>query len=111
MNPGNYQMLVGKRWDTGKKWNGEVIYAKIIDVGALPNNTTKDVAHSENVDVNKWCKAHVFATDGTNNLAVHRDLTIQLTATNVSLVTGTNLSSYTQGYAYIEFVDTTDEGS
>lgn len=123
---GNIQVLVGKRFDTGKKWIDPAnehrafpIYGKVIDCGALPNNTTKTVAlgndaagNAEVVDIAKYGRiVSMWANDGTHLLLSHRDLTIDLIAASVELVTGTNLSAYTQSYVEIEFCDTTDEGS
>lgn len=122
---GNYQLIVGKRMDTGKKWidpaSGRAfpVYKKLIDVGALPNATTKTVAlgndaqgNAEVVDVAKYAGVSAFwATNGTVVMMWNLDLTIQLTTSSVQLISGTNLSSFTQGYVEVEFCDTTDEGS
>ncbi len=111
MNPGNYQLNVGEKIDTGVKWLGERIFTKIIDVGALPNNTTKDVAHGESLAIEGFTSARVFGWDADNALCVHRDLTIELTSTHVRLVTATNLSGITQAYVQIEFTEQDETGS
>ena len=49
----NLNAINGLSWDyseteqlTGKKWiDGKIIYSKYVDFGALPNSTTKSVAH------------------------------------------------------------------
>lgn len=113
---GNYQLVVGQRVDTGKKWTAStgqafVIYRKVVDLGALPNNTTKSVAHTENPDIEKFTKVEIFAKDSDSSRSLFRDLDVDIDVTNIIMVTGTNLSGYTQAYAVIEFCDTTDEGS
>ena len=41
----NPPMLLGVEYRTTERWNGKVVYAKLIDLGALPNNTEKNVTH------------------------------------------------------------------
>lgn len=100
------QMIVGRRYDTGKKWvDGSIIYKKLISFGALPNTTTKSVAHSESLSLVKMCRISAFvARNGTQYLTIPA-LTITsvtITATNIVVISTNDLSAYT-GWVEIEF--------
>lgn len=109
-DPGNYQGYLGVNIDTGKKLYdpagvAHTVYRRYVNCGALPNNTTSNVAHGvEGLDITKPGGARlVFAHSSTKVLGTHRDLTIEFDATNVNLVTQTNLSGYTESVVEIEF--------
>ena len=40
------EITTGVEFETNETRNGKVVYGKIIDCGALPNNTTKSIAHN-----------------------------------------------------------------
>lgn len=67
--------------DTGVKWiDGTEVYQKTISIGALPNNTTKNVAHGV-TDIDRVINAYMFATTSTH------------TSTIIPLVSNSNLSN------------------
>ena len=41
----NPPMALGVEYRTTERWNGKAVYTKLIDLGALPNNTEKNVTH------------------------------------------------------------------
>ena len=41
----NPPMAVGTEYRTTERWNGKAVYTKLIDLGALPNNSEKNVVH------------------------------------------------------------------
>lgn len=100
------QMVVGRRYDTGKKWtDGSVIYKKLVSFGALPNTTTKSVAHSESLSLTKYAVvSRLIARDGTTylNIPAVTITSITITATNITMISTNNLSTYT-GWVEIEF--------
>lgn len=98
---------VGRRIDTGRKHtDGSVIYRKALSVGALPNATTKNVAHGESLNITgKYADVvSLFATNDTTIKTLHSSgVTAEINATNVVIGTGTDLSTYDQGIVVIEF--------
>ncbi len=100
------QMIVGRRYDTGKKWvDGSIIYKKLISFGALPNATTKNVAHSETISLTKMARVSAFiARNGTlyANIPFVTITSMSISATNVTIISTTDLSTYT-GWVEIEF--------
>lgn len=107
---GNIQIQVGGKIDTGKKWidaNGapHVIYRKTLSVGALPNATSKNVAHGEAVSLTKYHKVEgLFANNGTTVKTENSSgITVDMNATNVVITTATDLSLYVGGVVTIEF--------
>ena len=91
--------------DTGAKWvDGSTIYKKTINFGALPNATSKSVAHGiTNLGV-------VVGMDGTASNGTYRlflpyaaptsadCIALDVNATNVNVATGYNRSGYTECY-------------
>ena len=84
-----------------KASDGSILYAKEIDCGELPNNGTKQVAHSiSGLDITKvfkWymtsatstdCFSTHYADDGGGSGAPH--ITGWLNSTQITLVTRTN---------------------
>ncbi len=107
--------------DTGKKWIGDgktPIYRKTVSFGALPNATSKTVAHgltagtaSGNMDLTKLGRVvEINASDpdaGPPALAIsenHSGITIaSIIGDNISITTGSDLSVYSQCYVTIEY--------
>ena len=98
---------------TGQKWiDGRPIYSKVIDIGALPDTTTKSVAHNiTNLDL---CISIVgVVKNSTSRLTIpsvwnSADETIGIYAnsTNVIVSASKNRSSFS-GYAILEYVKAT----
>lgn len=103
---GNPNIKVGEKLDTGRKWidsNGaaHVIFQKTLSIGAMPNNTTKNVAHGDaSLSLTKFAKVkELWASNGTT---ITFAATATINATNVVVATTTDLSTYT-GYVVIEY--------
>lgn len=89
--------------------NGEVIYKKTVDLGEIPNNTGKDVAHGiTNLGMFIKYEGIVYKSDGTayplplvSKTNYQDQIELQLNSTNVNLLTGTTYW-YTNNFnAYI----------
>lgn len=91
---------------TGLTWiNGKTVFQKTVDFGALPNNTTKNVAHGI-VTLDEVIEHHMWSINTSTNVRLsvpfsHTTLladNVQLTVdnTNVILITGVNLSIFNQ---------------
>lgn len=111
LNIGNPNIEVGRRQDTGRKWIdtdgvAHTIFEKTLSVGALPNNTTKNVAHGEALDVEgRYAQVtKLWASNGTivkSKASV--GVTADINATNVVVATTTDLTTYTVAFVTIEF--------
>lgn len=107
----NNQLQLGVTIDTGKKWidaNGaaHVIYRKAVDTGALPNATSKNVAHGQTIALScPVIRKRISAWNGTTNRFLDgATVTITVTATNIVVDSGAvNLSAYTSSFVEIEF--------
>lgn len=106
----NPPMQMGTEYLTKEQYTGLPVYVKMIDLGALPNSTTKNVAHSISnlysfVAVEAFAKStsasnfqtFPFVDNSGNNAAK-----IQATNTNIVIRTFTDLSSYT-GFVKIKY--------
>ena len=100
---------------TNKVWiDGKPIYRKVINIGALPNTSSKDVNHNiSNLDkiINYYGSAQ---TSGGSYLCLpyastSSGTTVQLWAnsTIVRVITGTDRTDYS-GYIILEYTKTTD---
>jgi len=95
---------------TGIKWiDGSIIYQKTINLGSLPNSTTKNVAHGiSNLD--SIVRIEAIITNGTvfaalpfvNTSSAAANIAVNANATNVSVTTGTNRTGYS-GYATLYY--------
>lgn len=92
---------------TNKVWiDGKPIYRKTVNVGALPNATTKTVAHNI-LNISNVLDMYGYATGGTDWIPLPRPdstypITIWVTATDVCLACTTNQSSRS-GYVTLEY--------
>ena len=93
---------------TTKQFLGQPVYRKVVDVGALPNATTKTVSHG--LDVSRIVSIGGIATNGSsyinlphvNTAAVGNGVNLNINGADVSLTTGINFSSY-KGFVFIEY--------
>lgn len=95
--------------NTGAKWiNGDTIYKKTVNLGSLPNATTKTVTHNIS-NFGSLIKVEGAFTNGTNSgvlpypaTTLAKAVQVYTDATNVSILTGENRSSYT-GYVTLYY--------
>ena len=91
--------------------DGKPIYRKVVSVGAGPNSTTKNTAHSTSA-LGTVTEIRGVMDNGTTQMPVPwgngtNSTGIEATDTNVSIVTDWNASAYTT-YAIMEYTKTTD---
>ena len=100
--------------DTGRKWiDGKTIYKKTINFGALPNNTSKSVAHGI-TGITYVIDAKGFADNGSMGGAVFIpqvspvnlswNVSVEVTATDIVIITRDNYANRTRSYVTIEYV-------
>ena len=103
---------------TGGKWiDGKPIYRKVVDFGALPNATIKEVSF-DNINADTFVKIEGIAMNNSGSAvtipfadtsAATQSITIFINSSSVSINTGaTNRSDYTKCYVTIEYTKTTD---
>lgn len=109
-----------KEYTTGEEargwWiDGKVIYRKTVEFGALPNATSKSVAHGIS-DIDKIVKIEGIARTSAGrtlllpwvNIATHEHgISLEANLTYVIINTGYNRSDYT-GYITLYYTKTTD---
>ena len=93
---------------------GRQIFRAVVNFGALPNATTKSVAHGIGV-TNGFSFTRIYAT-ATNNVSMNfiplpyasttliNNIQLSVDRTNVTITTGIDYSSYTITYVVIEYV-------
>jgi hypothetical protein len=89
--------------DTGLKWiDGKTVYQKVINFGALPNTTNKQVNHNI-VGLTNIISAQVMAKSNTGTYrplpyvdhVLVDDVTLEANATVVAIITYANWSDHT----------------
>ena len=114
--------LVTSEADTGRRWvDGSVIYRKIIDMGAMPYNTFKSVAHGiTDIEwvIDLWGIANNPTTGSSKPLprcsnTTSKNADLYADGTNINLVTGNGEADWAQysAYVFIEYIKTTDTSS
>ena len=102
---------------TGGVWiDGKPIYKKVIDCGALPNNTSKAVAHNiTNIDivfklygVSRIPSSNIIPLPFVDVTTPANGLQLYLTTNDIVLRTKANRSNYTKTYVTIIYTKTTD---
>lgn len=95
--------------------DGKPLYQKTIDFGALPNNTTKNIAHGI-TNLGKVVLISGYSYDGTNfsclpqvnDSQINSQMLLLANSTNVSIRTTSNRSSWTETYVTLQYTKTTD---
>jgi len=94
--------------------DGSTLYEKTVDFGALPNNTTKEVDHNIS-GYNKVVNIFGAATNPTNKDVipipfVHQagsgQVRLSMTSTKLTIVSASNVSSYTNVYITVQYTKT-----
>lgn len=103
--------------NTGIKWiDDKDIYRKVVDLGALPNATTKNVAHGI-TGISEWVKIEGVANNTTDGSAYSLPIVydpdnatnntrMSVTSENVVLVTKTDRSAFDACYAILYYTKT-----
>jgi len=109
------EIVTGQKWFTSGDPNSfRQTFRKTIDFGALPNNTTKSVAHGiSGVGAGTiFTRIYGCATDPSTKyipipyveLAGGNHIEINVDTTNVNIVTGIDYTGYTECYVVLEYI-------
>lgn len=97
---------------SGREFNGNPTFFKLVNIGTLPNTTSKSVAHNIPAD---FVLVHAYGTanDPTADVAVplifstHSFLSngiwFNTTSTNVVVTTGSNRTNFTETWVVLEY--------
>lgn len=101
----NPKMELGVEYRTTERWNGKVVYTKLIDLGALPNNTEKSVAHGianlENaLSISAFAKSADWQFTLPSSYAAETKIVFAPQA--VTITTAVDRSAY-NGYATLKY--------
>lgn len=109
----NTTMYLGIERMTDDVWvdpaNGDryPVYEKIISTGALPNATSKNVAHGiTDIAANKYLWATLWASNGTVSRSNSSDPAVIVDASNIVIQAAGNLSTYTASTVYLKYCKT-----
>ena len=93
------------------------VFRKVIDFGSLPNNSTKSVAHNIPIGtaINTTfsvTKLYGAATDPLTSWipipyaspTLANNIELNLDATNVNIITGSNRTGYTRSFVIVEYI-------
>jgi len=90
------------------------VFRKIINFGALPNTTSKSIAHGINITSGySFTRIYGAATNNTQTSFIPlpfaspiaaENIKLEITNTNVIITTGTNRSSYSTSYIIVEYI-------
>ena len=90
------------------------VFRFIVNFGALPNNASKSVAHGLTITSNfTFTRIYACASDTTNKSylpipfaspILAENIKLSVDATNVTIATGSNRSTYTTTYVVIEYL-------
>jgi len=110
---GNYSTT---EQDTGFTWiNGEHIYKKTIDLGGLPNATTKSIAHGITnlgriIKQESWAYSSTDSTflfiPHTNTGYIDRQVVVVVVGSNIDIRAGSDQSPYTEAYTTLYYTKT-----
>lgn len=95
---------------TGEQWiDGSIIYEKTVNCGALPNTTSKTVAHGI-ANLSKVVEIKGYATNGTLYLplpfagaSASTGVSVYAGASDISIETGMNRSNFTESYTTLRY--------
>lgn len=97
----------------GEWIDGKPLYRKVVDLGALPNNDTKAVAHGIQ-SLRRIVKLEGFAGSSLNKGGItlphgtSTPVALYADDTNVSVKTTSDATGYTEAYAFVYYTKTTD---
>lgn len=89
------------------------VLRKVIDFGALPNATSKSVAHNITFNTNfSVTRIYGAATDPTNTWiplpfaspTLANNISLEATSTNIVIITGSNRTNFTRSFIVVEWM-------
>jgi microcystin-dependent protein len=97
--------------EVGTWIDGKPIYQKTVNIGSLPNNTTKSVPHGiANYDYAVSIEGFAKNSSGTvipipyvNQSAAGNQVRVSTTSTNIDIGTGMDFSAYTTAYVTLRY--------
>lgn len=93
--------------NTGAKWiNDKPIYKKTVDLGALPNNTTKSVAHGLGNNIDRVIKIEGYSYSSSFGMSLFipdSSFDVDVAGINIEISTSQDLSMYGETYATIYY--------
>ena len=111
----NQEVLAGQRFvPTSNQGDARSVFRKVILIGALPNTTTKQVAHGITViATTRFTRIYGTANNPSTQFlpipyvsttAVANGIEVWVDATYVNIKTGVNYAAYTDSFIVLEWV-------
>ena len=108
------EVLSGQKFDSSQPQEFRDGFRKVINFGALPNATTKTIAHGIKFDSNfTLTNLYLSATDPAGftafsvqnySLTAGPSILIRMDATNIIVTTTNDFSAYTRSFVIIEYL-------
>ena len=101
----------------GKWIDNKPIYRKVINTGALPNNTTSYILHNiNNLKRVVNIKGYAFRSSDSFNISLpyvssfskENDIQVAVLGGDIRIVTGSDRSAFVESYVVLEYTKTTD---
>ena len=95
-------------------WNNKPLYRKVIECGALPNNSNKDVVHNiQNLGITTRCNGMAVRTSDSRALTIpdstpSAEISCGVTNTTVYITTHNDRRSFNYSFLTLEYTKTTD---
>lgn len=107
----NPPLNVGLEYRTTERWYSYPVYIKMIDMGALPNNTVKSISVSDHANSGRIISATGFENASGQAIptscfgsSLSNVVGITFSAFNLSLVTNFDGSPYTQSFITVKYI-------
>lgn len=111
----NPPMNLGVEYRTTERYQGKPVYVKLVDCGALPNNTSKSISISDDTTIRCFdvvtgtnSSGMVLPTASFGGTNLEREVAITSNGSSILIVTNFNGSSYTKTYVLVKYYKTTD---
>lgn len=101
---------------TGSNANYRGVLRKVVDFGALPNATSKTVAHGITFNTNQSVtKLYAAATDPNTSWipipfaspTLNLNISLEMDTTNITITTGVDRTGYTRCFVIVEWISVT----
>lgn len=102
-------MLVGVEYRTQERYMGKPVYTKLVDFGALPNTTNKNVAHATSANQiiislhGQTSDGVPFSTGYNHNRTANKKFWVDATKWNIRILTEADMSTLT-AYVLVKYI-------
>jgi hypothetical protein len=104
-------MIAGREYRTIERYNGKPVYVKLVNCGAGPNNSSKEILHGENLCIVDYNGVFIAGNDcltmGWSDEIYKEGSHLGVSHSRIKITTSANFSLYT-AYVWLKYTKTTD---